>query len=97
MAFTAIPQALPAPRLSQVASGLERRHRSLAFQSGGQSNVRPRVLPALRLVRRLVHRAARAGVDAMNYWPVVAVIAAWFAFLGYARLLLGPAQSDEED
>ncbi len=33
----------------------------------------------------------------MNYWPVVAVIAAWFAFLGYARLLLDAPNAKEEE
>ena len=38
----------------------------------------------------------------MNYWAVLVVLIAWlaflwFAFLGYARFLLGAAQSDEEE
>ena len=32
----------------------------------------------------------------MNYWPVAAVLIAWFAFLGYARLLLGSPDEEEE-
>ena len=33
----------------------------------------------------------------MNYWPVAAVLVAWLAFLGYARLLLGAPDAEEEE
>ena len=32
----------------------------------------------------------------MNYWPVVAVLIAWFTFFGYARILLGAPNGEEE-
>ena len=32
----------------------------------------------------------------MSYWPLVAVLIAWFAFLGYARILLGAPNEEEE-